>query len=50
MEEKGPDHSKKFISGVFLGKKLISTGEGKSKQSAETSAAKKALKKIETKN
>ena len=50
MEEKGPDHSKKFISGVFLEEKLISTGEGKSKQIAETNAAKKALKKIEIKN
>ncbi len=50
MEEKGPDHFKKFISGVFLKEKLIGTGEGKSKQSSEASAAKKALKKIETKN
>ncbi len=49
MKEKGPDHFKKFISGVFLEKKIISTGEGKSKQSAETNAAKKALKKIEIK-
>jgi len=46
IEEKGPDHFKKFISGVFLEKKLISTGEGNSKQNAETDAAKKALKKI----
>ncbi|OQX71598.1 ribonuclease III [Candidatus Parcubacteria bacterium 4484_255] len=50
IEEKGPDHFKKFISGVFLGEKLISTGEGKSKQISETNAAKKALKKIENKN
>jgi len=46
MEEKGPDHLKKFISGVFLEEKLISTGEGKSKQISEINAAKKALKKI----
>ena len=50
MEEKGPDHSKKFISGIFLKNKLIATGQGKSKQEAEVSAAKGALKKIETKN
>jgi len=50
MEERGPDHFKRFVSGVFLEKKLLSTGEGKSKQSSETNAAKKALKKIEIKN
>lgn len=46
IEEKGPDHSKKFISGVFLKGKLISLGEGGSKQNSEVDAAKKALKKI----
>jgi ribonuclease-3 len=46
LEEKGPDHSKKFKSGVFFEKKLISIGQGSSKQAAEIDAAKKALRKI----
>jgi dsRNA-specific ribonuclease len=32
--------------GVYLGKDLIATGEGKSKQEAEEEAARKALDKI----
>lgn len=43
IKEWGPDHNKKFISGVFLGKNLIAEGEGLSKQESETEAAKKAL-------
>lgn len=43
LEERGPDHAKHFTVGVFLGKKLISQGDGSSKQEAEESAAKKAL-------
>jgi ribonuclease-3 len=46
LKEKGPDHSKKFESGVFFEKKLISVGQGSSKQAAEVNAAKKALQKI----
>jgi ribonuclease-3 len=43
IKETGPDHEKKFTVGVYLGKDLIATGEGKSKQDAEQSAAKEAL-------
>lgn len=44
MKESGPDHEKKFTVGVYLGKDLVATGEGKSKQDAEQEAAKQALK------
>lgn len=39
ISEDGPDHSKKFISGAYIGNKLIAQGEGNSKQKAEESAA-----------
>lgn len=45
LEEKGPDHDKLFISGVYVRDELIAEGEGKSKQDAEQEAAKKALEK-----
>jgi len=44
MKEWGPDHKKKFTVGVFLGSEAIAQGEGYSKQEAEESAAKAALK------
>ncbi len=47
IKETGPDHDKKFTVGVYVGKELISTGEGKSKQDAEQNAAKEALVKKE---
>lgn len=43
LKEKGPDHVKHFIVGVFLSKELVAEGEGFSKQEAEEAAAKKAL-------
>lgn len=43
VKETGPDHDKRFSVGVFIGEKMIATGEGKSKQDAEQEAAKKAL-------
>ncbi len=43
VKESGPDHEKKFTVGVYVGKDLIATGEGKSKQDAEQVAAKSAL-------
>lgn len=43
IKEIGPDHDKRFVVGVFVGPKMIATGEGKSKQDAEQEAAKKAL-------
>ncbi len=45
MKEVGPDHEKKFTVGVYVGKELIATGEGVSKQEAEQNAAKQALTK-----
>ncbi len=44
LKESGPDHNKKFTVGVFLQKKMIAQGDGSSKQEAEESAAKEALK------
>ncbi len=45
VRESGPDHEKKFTVGVYLNKDLVATGEGVSKQEAEQTAAKEALKK-----
>ncbi len=43
LSESGPDHDKRFESGVYLGTELVARGEGKSKQEAEQDAAQKAL-------
>jgi len=43
VSQSGPDHDKHFIMGVFLGDEQIATGDGKSKQEAEQSAAENAL-------
>jgi ribonuclease-3 len=43
IKEAGPDHNKIFTVGVFLGDIHIASGEGKSKQEAETQAAFKGL-------
>ncbi len=43
VEEKGPPHNKIFKINVFLKRKNISSGFGKSKKEAEEKAAKKAL-------
>jgi ribonuclease-3 len=43
MKESGLDHKKKFTIGVYIGKELIATGEGDSKQDAEQMAARDAL-------
>jgi len=44
LEEQGPDHLKFFKVGVFLEKELIASGEGTSKQEAQTEAAEAGLK------
>jgi len=49
VKEWGPDHDKKFEVGVYLDKDCIATGKGRSKQKAESDAAKKALNIIEVK-
>lgn len=43
ISERGPDHAKIFRIGVYFGDKLVSEGEGLSKQEAEVEAAKNAL-------
>jgi ribonuclease-3 len=45
VSEEGPAHRRMFTMGVYFGEKLIATGEGASKQEAESDAAKNALKK-----
>lgn len=45
LNEEGPDHDKIFRIGVYFNDELISEGEGKSKQEAETSSARNALDK-----
>jgi ribonuclease III len=40
----GPDHDKKFTVAVFIGETLVAEGSGDSKQDAEQSAARHALK------
>lgn len=44
LKEIGPDHDKKFTVGVFLGDQLVAEGDGDSKQDAEQSAARHAIK------
>ena len=39
VSESGPDHQKTFVVGVYIDKKLITQGEGNSKQKAEEAAA-----------
>ena len=46
LAEWGPDHDKHFRIGVFLGKRKIAEGKGRSKQTAEEEAAKAALEAI----
>jgi len=43
LKEHGPDHSKKFVMGVYIDDKLIGQGEGNSKQDAEQKAALDAI-------
>ncbi|MFA5792340.1 MAG: ribonuclease III [Candidatus Gracilibacteria bacterium] len=44
LTEEGPDHDKVFEMGIYFGKELAGQGKGPSKQEAEQSAAKDALK------
>ena len=43
LKETGPDHSKLFTLGVFIGDVQVAIGTGLSKQEAEQKAAEKAL-------
>lgn len=49
LEEKGPAHLKTFRVGVYVNGALIGEGRGKSKQEAESVAAKTALERSENK-
>lgn len=44
LSEEGPDHDKVFTVGVFVDEKLRAKGSGPSKQTAQVTAAEKALK------
>lgn len=46
IDEKGPDHNKRFIMEVGINKDVLGIGEGKSKKEAEQFAARVALDKI----
>ena len=43
LDQMGPDHDKRFVIAISFGDSQIAIGEGKSKQEAETNAAKNAL-------
>ena len=43
LDSFGPPHDRSFIMGLFLDKKLVAKGEGKSKREAQRQAAKEAL-------
>ncbi len=43
IDQMGPDHDKRFVIAISFGEQQIALGEGKSKQEAETNAAKNAL-------
>lgn len=47
INETGPDHDKNFEAEVKCDGKVLATGEGKSKKTAEMEAAKKALEKLD---
>jgi len=44
LKEEGPDHAKNFTVAVYLEKEEVATGEGTSKQEAQTEAARAGLK------
>ena len=46
LSEAGPEHMKLYRTGVFVGDKLIGTGEGRSKKAAEQQAAYAGIRKI----
>ncbi|HHY29610.1 MAG TPA: ribonuclease III [Syntrophaceticus sp.] len=50
ISETGPDHNKRFTSGVYLNKKLLGSGSGKSKKESEQQAAKEAVELLRKKS
>lgn len=49
LREDGPDHDKHFVVGLYINGELFSSGEGHSKQDAQTEAAKEGVKKFRQK-
>lgn len=45
LREEGPDHDKMYAVGLYVNDELVSTGEGHSKQDAQTIAARRGVKK-----
>ena len=46
--EEGPDHAKQFTVSVLIGSRVLAQGNGGSKQSAQVSAAERALEALAT--
>lgn len=46
LHDTGPDHSKSFTMGAYIGDRLVGKGTGNSKQAAEQKAAEDALMKL----
>ena len=46
LREEGPDHDKHFVVGMYIDGVMFASGEGHSKQDAQTEAAKVAVKKF----
>ncbi|MEZ4689035.1 MAG: putative dsRNA-binding protein [Ignavibacteria bacterium] len=47
IKEEGPEHNKLFTVEVFVNKRSLGIGKGKSKKQAEQEAAKNALKHLD---
>ncbi len=50
VEESGPEHDKRFLATVHVGKEVKGSGWGKSKKEAEQAAAKSALEELRVAN
>ena len=49
LSEDGPDHDKHFVVGMYINGELFASGEGHSKQDAQTMAAKEGVRKFRRK-
>ncbi len=50
VEEKGPAHSREFVSQVYLNEGVLGKGQGRSKKEAEQHAAQQAIMKLAEEN
>jgi ribonuclease III len=48
VEERGPDHAKRFLATVYINEEQCGSGEGRSKKQAEQAAAQKAWRSLTT--